>query len=341
MFRIKIKNLMVFTGLAALLLVAPRSRHHDLFNISMLISLYVFPLYALARIGLPRSGAEMLGFAMSAAYLAWGALYLFRPGHPPYYNAGLPGFLHRMSMTSNALFHPGQPTRYAEVWHFVRRWNWGLMALFYAGLFIDGLVTQLRHRGNEQRDGIRSDRAHRTPFRLVGFALWWIALLWFVGSPWGWPVVVGSTSLAIIAAARRDWRGTSQSTWRLLSEVCRALPAVGIGVGLGLCWTWQGPNFAAFAASLVIIGFVSCRWLVVRWPRLRVTTLLLAVSWPKLRVIAFLLAVYYGFSVSAQIVEMPAPSLFSPVIIIRVKPTFTPQTLTAEPVGDLSPREIK
>ena len=242
MFHVKISTLMAFMGLAAILLISPNSGHNNFIKIAMLIVSYAFPLYALGRIGPPRSGAEMLGFVMSSVYLAWGALYLFRPGHPPSYNDVLPEFLGRPLMTFAALFHTVEPWRDMSKWHLVRRWNWGLMAIFYAGLFIDGVVTQFRHRGNDPQIEIRSDRTHHATFRFVGFVLWWTTLLWFVDSPWGWPVVVGSASLAIIAAARRDWRGTSQSTWRLLSEVCRALPAVGIGVGLGLCWTWQGTD---------------------------------------------------------------------------------------------------
>jgi hypothetical protein len=125
------------------------------------------PFHLLSRLGRRPSAARMAAAALAMGYLAWGALLRFRPGAPPG-DWGTLRALHGMSWyIGDRLGHwPGPfPPPFPDVVDQTMRWNWGLLAAFYAAILFFSLAGRVGRRAAHA--GLRGSQPRRAEPRYL------------------------------------------------------------------------------------------------------------------------------------------------------------------------------
>ena len=264
--RLRIVTAMGAVAMAAVLL-APLRAGSDAETVSLCLFGVecIVPCYLLLRLGRSRSALEILVSVMAVAFLCWGALLLFRPGHP-----GQELQLWTWEPLQD-FFQPITPYRYGFEWFQVRRWNWGLIALFYMVWLIEAVVTRPGRRPNEETARVPQPLRPRLAGRRSSLAALAVTFGLGVVLGWFWPwwscaVCAGLLSAVWIAeAVSRSWRRPSQGaggdphvpepqTSRLTWNPDDLMPALGGGMLFGLLWAdWGWPSAVGVVSLLAVL----------------------------------------------------------------------------------------
>ena len=131
----------------AALFVAPLGGNESSKALSYLAVEFALPWLLLSGFGRSSALLPMSVFGLALVYCAWGAVALFWPGQPGYFEASVPAPLLPLLETLSPIFHPGpRAAIYGGVWEHVRRWNWACLAAFYALAIAFRLRTGMRRR---------------------------------------------------------------------------------------------------------------------------------------------------------------------------------------------------
>jgi len=328
--RMPMSTAMALIAAAAVMVVSTRARHSPLSSLVSLSILLALPFYMLVNLRRPKTTVTMAAAALAMAYLAWGAFLAFWPGIRPDDWAPLDA----IHWAEDVLL--GRPPAPAFRTSEAVRWNWGLLAAFYAAILVASAAPRVRHRTGPARiEGATPPRAGngRTTARLrcvppgaeLVLALWFI-WNWFldsrrseaVTSEWVWPLgLVASLYLAVA-----DWRPRPRS-WRLsrfAASVAWLAPDCVGGVITGLVWTAWGWQYAVATAPLILIvvALFARLPLIRRRPRLpvhcrsaprRSASRRSPIPGRRARILAHLLAAFWWFAISVEVEKSPAHSI--------------------------------
>jgi hypothetical protein len=304
--RATIVESMALIALAATMLssvVYSRSLIHVLVLLWMVV---FFPLRLLIHLARPKSAEEIAAATLAMVYLIWGAAFGFRPGRAPYEVDWVAIYgLHNIYWHIGCLI--GQtPPPYPQISLDTMRWNWGLLATFYAAILVQGLSPGARKRvGLVGAPPLLAGPLHVSAWRrrILPTAELVLALLfawnWLYSSPisgpirWEWSCPFGLAGCLLLAVVHsRPWPPYWLS--KHARRVARHVPAALTGYMIGLAWSlwgWQASTGIAAALSLAI------GMLYVQAPAYWRHGHTLA--------LAFLLAMFWGFAISAEIVKIP------------------------------------
>lgn len=125
-----------------MLTVNPDSLGNGLLILSIM---FFLPIYLLLHLWKGLSFAELSAAALAMAYLIWRAVIRYWPGESPYYYWPVLRAIH------DAYWHIGyrlgrRSTPIPMIDPESQRWNWSLLAVFYAAILIGALVRRRRPR---------------------------------------------------------------------------------------------------------------------------------------------------------------------------------------------------
>lgn len=233
--RLTIAHAMTLIAAASILILSNRPRHEFLFLLVLIVLELLLPWYFILRLGRLRSTAEACVALLAAAYLAWGALFLFHPNRL------------RMGLQDHHL-----------------RWNWGAVAIFYILVLAYSSISWMTHpRALESRQknaGVDARRWNRAPIAgwlRLGLECLITASIFLFWSTWF--AVVGLVATAFLAIVRVRGLHTIKFRSRSMSRVVRTIPGVLVGLTIGLMWTWVGWMPAAVLTALLVGGLVALR----------------------------------------------------------------------------------
>lgn len=270
----------------------------------------LLPMRLIQGLQRPMSTATAAAAVLTLVYLAWGALLHFRP----FYLRGdwlILDAIHGIYRYVGQRVLDRRPPPYPHISIETMRWNWGLLAIFYAAVLFLALSGRLFTRRSTVRgDRSTTRRARGGPSAGLRWirAITGIMALFFVsgwsqgiapladrsmpGAPWARPLCLTGLagSLLLAAIAMRPWPAPRRA-WRSVARGARLLPAITAGIITGLVWSLWGWEGSARIAAL----FVAMILLFARRPARRRRGLILAL----------LLAMFWGFAISAEIVQNP------------------------------------
>jgi hypothetical protein len=214
--QVTIAMAMCAVAMVAIPIRATQSGNSDLFGMCLLLAELLLPCCFIPRLGFPKSSFEILAIVMGMAYLAWGAVFAFRPCSPD--PAADPWSSVSQRMCHFVLVHVYFPAEFHP--HLdvdVRRWNWGLLAILYAVLFVEALSLlprpgQLRTSTRGAAGAGRTEISRRWILQLGPFAAGTVTLLLGLAS---------GLSLGLLVSW---WRAAA--LWSLVPELWRRWSAV-------------------------------------------------------------------------------------------------------------------
>jgi hypothetical protein len=270
----------------------------------------------------------MAAALLAMLYLAWGAILGFWPGGRPD-DWALLDLIHWAALR---LFGRHEPPFHASE---AVRWNWGLLAAFYAATLVAAGAPRVRRRTRPGAIDVDGSPAPRTGTRWSSAGLrWippaaelvlalWLLLDWLTGSRMvadglsRWLCLVAIAALLVLAVA--DWRPRPRS-WRLSRFAVRVAwlaPASIAGAITGLAWTAWGWQASLGAALLLGVAALFARIVTAPGrPRMLVrrtsvprsfTPVSAPIARRRRRIIVHLLAAFWWFAMVTEFEKSPAP----------------------------------
>ena len=231
--------LIVAFVIVATLLSLPIMDKALVFVLSLWLIQFAFTYFLIARMGRVRSALDLACTMIALAYLVWGSVFLFRPGDCSTYSP-LSQSISIRGHEINTRFYQSH-----HHWAMVCRWSWGLLAMVYAALFMEAVMSRVRRRtGRGPAEAplfwLRRTSATRMYLLLLAevsllLALWRLA--------YGWITALGVIASFFLMAV--VWRG-QVSVWltrRLVVMVRRLVPDILAGFGglwLSVLWSYFG-----------------------------------------------------------------------------------------------------
>jgi hypothetical protein len=301
--RITIAATMALIAMAAMMLASTSTRISDppLNEILTLFIELVLPLYLLVNLERPLSVAKVAAAALATVYLAWGASVIFWPGRSLSEWTVLKA-IYKLYWYIGYRLIPQRPPPLPVLALETMRWNWGLLAAFYAAILV---ITVTRGFGKRVwRVGLGglplsvagSDRISRALQCLRPVAL--AAALWLL-SEWlpclyqgrlarcGWLYPIGLVGSFVFGVTDRRPHPPSWRLSRFALRAARLVPSGMAGVVMGLAWSLWGWQYSVgTAAVFLVIQFSSSR---------------LAIRRSRRHILVHLLAAFWGFALSAEI----------------------------------------
>lgn len=287
-------------------------------DLLILSLLFLLPAYLLVNLRRGLSGVQMAGAALAAIYLGLGASLRFWPGAPPYHWQPIYSLY---GVSWGVGYSLGlRNSRLPWGSHEVIRWNWGLLAVFYAFILVVSARQRLRRRPT--RAELDSGRiqgqsdANRTWSRFLPNGVELVPAMWFlcnwyhgscpipewpygacpIGAPWsGALCLLGLAGSLLLVFAEWRPRPSWWRPWRIAAGVARLAPPAVAGIIAGLVYSLSGKAgvLAAAVLSVAVVGLVArpARWRK-RWIAL-----------------IYLLAMFWGFAIATQVALPTLPKI--------------------------------
>jgi hypothetical protein len=328
--------LMVAFVIVAALLSFPIMDKALVIDLSLWLIQFAFTYFLIARMGRDRSAFDLACTMIALAYLVWGSVFLFRPGDCSTYSP--------ISQSISIRGHENNTRFYQSYhhWAMVCRWSWGLLAMVYAALFMEAVMSRVRRRtgrgpAEAPLSWPRRTSATRMYLLLLAeasllLALWRLAYGWLTALG----VVASSCLMAVV------WRG-QVSVWltrRLVVMVRRLVPDILAGFGglwLSVLWSYFG-----WSSAIAILPFLIVAVTVLGLSRT-------AAQRARRRPVALVLILILMFAVSARLlvpfpVSMPRDSTSTERVASGVPETseLASETLSflAKQIDDTHPEII-
>ncbi len=190
--RTSLAEAVAFTTVTSTLLISVIPNNEHILFVCLFTVEIALPCYLLCCMGKAKTSIEKLACVSALTYACWGSFLLFYPGSPGPYSGRLPVLCRWTWGWIAPIFHPTQlPALFPEVWGQVRRWNWGLIAIFYVAVLLE----------NTSRHGSSAKHKETVLAMMLGLTF---GLLW----SWLGGVLAITTGLLMLTAAsiRRDLR---------------------------------------------------------------------------------------------------------------------------------------